>query len=147
MRAGGDYWMIWKDKFFELLEEDTRLAWDYVTALRGCDIPSLNNSIDIKLFYTAPLRGELCNALNQYDTLERCKVLKTETDLINLINDLKRGVDKASPHYIFHASRGYGAIEQSKISKAISKTRKRKDKDKRMWEVIWRVNNYVRKGV
>jgi len=138
--------MIWKTKFFDLIEEDTRLAWDYATSLRGCDIASLN-SIDIKLFYTAPLRGRECEGLSQWDTLERCKVLKTEKGLINLIKDLKRGVGRSSHHYMFHAIKGYDAIGQDEIGKAIRSTGWNDDDNiKYIWEVIWRVNNYVRKS-
>ena len=138
--------MIWKDKFFELVKEDNRLAWDYATALRGCDISSLN-SIDIKLFYTVPLWGRVCKGLSQWDTLERCKFLKTETDLINLIEDLKRGVDRSSHHYLFHAMKGYVALDQYEIGNAIQSTGWNNDDNTRyIWEVIWRVNNYVRKS-
>jgi len=140
--------MIWKDKFFELLEEDTRLAWDYATALRGCDIPSAGNMYNLKLFYTAPLRGGLCNVLNQRDTLERCKFLKTEDGLINLINYLKRSIDRSTRHYMFHAIKGYDAIGQDEIGKAIRSTGWNDDDNtKYVWEVIWRVNNYVRKSL
>ena len=138
--------MIWKTKFFDLIEEDTRLAWDYATALRGCDIRSLN-SIDIKLFYTAPLRGRECEGLSQWDTLERCKFLKTDKGLIDLINDLKRGVGRTSRHYIIHSAKGYDAIGQNKIRRAIlNGCYNDNDNTKYVWEVIWRVNNYVRKS-
>jgi len=139
--------MIWKIKFFDLLEEDTRLAWDYATSLRGCDIPNEVNMYELKMFYTVPLRGRVCKGLSQWDTLERCKFLKTEEGLINLIKDLKRGVGRSSHHYMFHAIKGYDAIGQDEIGKAIrSAGWNNDDNTKYIWEVIWRVNNYVRKS-
>ena len=141
--------MIWEYKFFELLGEDKRLAWDYVTALRACDIPNLEVYItNIKLFCTAPIRGRMCNALDQQDTFSRCKHLRDETDLINLIKDLKYGISESSPHYKIHAAKGYEAIQQNKIGRAIKKTScDNKVDDKYIWEIIWRVNNFVRKSL
>jgi len=140
--------MIWGDKFFELMEKSEESAWNYATALRGCDIPSAGGMYDIKLFYTAPLRGRISKGLSQGETLIRCEAVRTERGLINLIEDLSQEVTKASRHYMFHVALGYKALGQEKISKAITKASWNGDsKDKYIWEVVWRVNNYVRKSL
>jgi len=152
LRSGGVDRVIWEYEFFKLLKEDKRLAWDYATALRGCDISCSEilgsiGTYSIKLFYTAPLRSDLCNVLNQHDTFSRCKDLKTEKDLINLIKNLKGEVGRSSHHYLFHAMKGYNALGQYEIGNAIQSTGWNDDDNtKYVWEVIWRVNNYVRKS-
>ena len=140
--------MNWKDTFLKLADGDRADAWDYVTALRGSDI-SPHNEVDIaKLFLTVSLRGVCSQAMDHHDIWDLLRSLNSSEDLVGLIKTLFGQLKVLPEHYIYHVKRGWAAIGEPAISMVImGKLDRGTGKDCRTWELVWRVNNFIRRSI